>query len=129
MSPGRRSLLKAGAASGALLVARPLAAIATASCRSPSTSTAGPAWWGKHLGVQVLQSRGDVPAVVHAEEVVVPTDREPVLRIRVPVSGDDGGWLLLRVTDPDAPVDPRAPAPFDGFGGAVAYASPWFLAP
>jgi hypothetical protein len=37
--------------------------------------------------------------------------------------------VLLRLTDPDREIDERAPAPYDGFGGAVAYTSPWFLSP
>ena len=41
----------------------------------------------------------------------------------------EGRWAVLRVSDPDMPADPRAPAAYRGFGGAVAYASPFFLTP
>ena len=40
-----------------------------------------------------------------------------------------GSWLVLRVSDPFEPADGRADTQWQGFGNAVAYTSPWFLAP
>jgi len=40
-----------------------------------------------------------------------------------------GDWLFLRITDPARKCDPLGKAPFEDstYGGAAAYASPWFF--
>lgn len=91
----------------------------------------GPRWTGKRLGLQVLRpgGGGNVPVVAWAGDLVVPAADAPLPEVTVPVDRSEGSWVLLRLTDPDAEPDRRAPAPFSGFGGAVAYTSPWYLRP
>lgn len=90
----------------------------------------GPAWWGRRLVVQVLQTGSPLPTVVHQAAVRVPRPQEPVLRLRVPLDVADGPWVVVRVCDPATPVDGRAAgSAYDGVGGAVAYTAPFFLDP
>ena len=89
----------------------------------------GAQWWGKALSVQVLQPGSVLPTVVHAADVVVPRDDEPVIEFSVPLDVADGAWVFLRVTDPAEAADGRADATYSSFGNAVAYASPFFLDP
>jgi hypothetical protein len=89
----------------------------------------GPAWYGKPLVVQVIRPGSDAPTVAAAEPVTVPTPDEPPLQVGVDVDIADGDWLFLRIVDPDRAPDPAATGPFDADGGAVAYASPFFLEP
>jgi hypothetical protein len=88
----------------------------------------GPAWYGKPLLVQVLRPGLDDPEVARVAEVRVPRPDEAVLAIEVDVDLDAGPWVLLRVSDPEAPAHPSARGDFAAFGDAVAYASPFFLA-
>jgi hypothetical protein len=83
----------------------------------------GPGWAGGRPLLQVLGPGESIPEVLACVEAV-PRQADP-LTIEVPVDGR--GWIMVRVSDPEAPADPRAPAPFDGFGRAVAYGSPFFL--
>ena len=39
----------------------------------------------------------------------------------------DGDWVVLRVTDPAGPPDPRAPGEWARLGRGIAYASPFWL--
>ena len=87
----------------------------------------GEAWRDKRLGVQLLRPGGALPDVACALEVRVPGPGEPVVAFDAELGG--GSWAILRVTDPEAPADPRAPERFAAFGGAVAYASPWYFGP
>jgi hypothetical protein len=89
----------------------------------------GPAWTGKRLLVQVLQTGRPLPAIRHVEEVVVPADDEPVIRFAAPIDAAEGGWVVLRVSDPEVAADDRAPGEWAGLGAGIAYASPFFLAP
>ena len=86
----------------------------------------GRAWWGRPLTVQLLQTGRPLPRIVHTEQVVLPRSDQPVIRFRAPVDVEDGRWLVLRVVDPTTEPDPRAPKEF---GGAIAYAAPFFLDP
>ena len=89
----------------------------------------GRSWWGKRLNVQVLRPGTKLPTIAAAFEVRVPRDDEPHLSLTVPmVDAADGAWLVLRVSDPAVPADPRATGEYAQFGRAVAYASPFFLA-
>ena len=85
----------------------------------------GVEWVGKELVVQVLQTGRPLPRVVAQERVVV----GPVLSLTFPVSADDGGWLVVRLTDPEAEADSRATGEYASVGGAVAYTAPFFLDP
>jgi hypothetical protein len=89
----------------------------------------GPAWYGKPLLVQVLRPGLDDPEVARVVEVRVPRPDEPVIAVEVDVDIDDGPWVLLRVSDPEAPAHANARGAFATFGDAVAYASPFFLEP
>ena len=89
----------------------------------------GPDWYGRTLNVQVLRPGATVPTLADAQDVRVPAPGEPLISLEVPIDLDDGDWVLLRVTDPDQPADPRAPSDYAGLGRVVAYASPFFLTP
>lgn len=89
----------------------------------------GPAWYGRTLVVQVLQTGSPLPTVVHQAEVRVPAPDEPVLVIDAPIDVVDGDWVVLRVTDPEVAPDGRATGEYAAVGAAVAYASPWYLDP
>lgn len=89
----------------------------------------GAAWYGRKLVVQVLQTGRPLPRVVAQRTVVVPKPHQPVIRIDVPISADNGRWVVLRVCDPSAKADSRAPSTYSGAGHAIAYAAPFFLAP
>jgi len=89
----------------------------------------GAVWWGRRLQVQVLQTGRPLPTVVHTEEVVVPRDDQPVIAFRAPVDVENGRWMVLRILDAEQERDGRAPEGVDVFGGAVAYAAPFFLDP
>ncbi len=105
----------------------------------------GPSWYGRQVNVQVLQAAraGELlPRVVDSRTVTVPTPDEPLITFDVDVSASDGGWLVLRVSDPASTTTPSDLRPgdrgiaedarakgtaFAGLGPAVAYASPFYL--
>lgn len=90
----------------------------------------GAEWYGRPLSVQVLRpGTGKLPVVAAAHDVVVPTEFQPVISFTADLKADDGSWVLLRVTDPSAKADGRADAAYKPFGGAIAYASPFWLDP
>jgi hypothetical protein len=74
------------------------------------------------FSVQVLRSGRPAPALTAAVEVTLPG---PVLSFEVDL--DAGGWVVLRVSDPGAAPDPRAPALWRGHGRGLAYSSPFWL--
>jgi hypothetical protein len=85
----------------------------------------GPSWAGRVLQVQVLRPGTPVPAVADVVEVRC----DEVTHFSVPMSIDDGHWVVLRLADPATlnatPGPPRHPAN----NHAIAYTSPWFLEP
>jgi len=89
----------------------------------------GPRWWGRRLLVQVLRPGRPMPVVAESVEVRVPRPDQPALAFDVGVDAEDGSWVVLRVTDPAGPADPRARGEFVAAGDAVAYTSPFYLAP
>jgi hypothetical protein len=89
----------------------------------------GSAWWGKRLNIQLLRPGGRLPTIAASLGVALPTPDQPVVEFTRTLDVGEGTWAVLRVSDPDVPADPRAPAAYRGFGGAVAYASPFFLTP
>lgn len=89
----------------------------------------GEAWWGRPLSVQVLRPGNTLPVLAAVVDVVVPRPDEPVASFVVDLDADDGTWVVLRLSDPAVPSDPRAPHPWAALGEAVAYASPFWLEP
>lgn len=87
----------------------------------------GEAWRGRRLHLQLLRSGGRMPDLLAVEDLVVPGPDEPLPSIDVEVDPAKTPWLVLRVTDPSQPADPRATGPWAEAGAAVAYASPWWL--
>ena len=61
--------------------------------------------------------------------MIVPAPEADAVRFAVGVSPDDTSWVVLRVTDPERPADGRATPSYAAAGGAIAYASPFYLTP
>ena len=87
----------------------------------------GPEWVGKSLWVEVVRPGTAAPQLAAAVPIVVPAPDQPVAEFTLDIDRADGDWLFLRIIDPDRPKHPHAAPPFEQQGGAVAYASPWFL--
>jgi hypothetical protein len=85
----------------------------------------GAEWDGKRLDVQVLRPGDGVPVVADVVEAAAGR----VTRFTVPLSSDDGGWVVLRVSDPTQPNGAPGPDghPCNDFG--IAYTSPWWFDP
>ena len=88
---------------------------------------AGRSWVGKKLVAQVLTTGTPMPTVVAQREFRVPSATAPLPQITVNHDIADGEWLLVRICDPARRRDPRAKGDYAAAGGAVAYASPFFL--
>jgi hypothetical protein len=84
-------------------------------------------WTGRQLGVQVLRPGAGMPTLAAAVDVRVPGPDEPVVAFDVDLDPAAGAWVVLRVTDPAGPVDPRATGEWVGLGRAIAYSSPFWL--
>ena len=82
-------------------------------------------WNGRELHLQVLRPGPSVPVVA---SVVAFRVGDPV-SVTVPVSVDDGDWVLLRVSDPTQANATPGPDghPCNDLG--IAYTSPWWLQP
>jgi hypothetical protein len=86
----------------------------------------------RRLNVQVLRPRGArpagrLPALAAAVEVALPSPQEPVVSFEVDLDPADGPWLVLRVSDPSSPADPRATGRWAELGYALAYSNPFWL--
>jgi hypothetical protein len=86
----------------------------------------GPRWEGRKLYVQVIGPGKNDPTLLDVFPVRVPGPDEPIIAFDVKPRGD---WMFLRITDPKRSCDPLGHKPFEDstYGGAVAYASPWFF--
>ncbi|HZT66850.1 MAG TPA: DUF3604 domain-containing protein [Acidimicrobiales bacterium] len=86
----------------------------------------GPQWSGKKLFVQVIGPGRSDPTLLDVVPITVPGPGEPVISF---TAKPNGAWMFLRITDPARPIDPLGVAPFEkaAYGGASAYASPWFF--
>lgn len=91
----------------------------------------GEAWWGKRLNVQVLRPGPGrrLPKLEAAVEVRLPSPDEPLIAFEIGLDPADGDWLVLRISDPSEPADPRAFGGYVELGRAIAYASPFWLEP
>jgi hypothetical protein len=84
----------------------------------------GAGWQGRRLSVQALRPGPKLPTLAAAVEVTLPS---PAAAFDLPVQEAGGPWLVLRVSDPDQPADPRATGPWAELGHGLAYASPFWL--
>ena len=86
----------------------------------------GPRWAGKLLHVQVIGPGKDDPTLLDVLPIHVPRADQPVISFTVKPKGE---WMFLRILDPARKCDPLGKAPFEDatYGGACAYASPWFF--
>ena len=89
----------------------------------------GSEWVGKPLLVQLLRSGAPLPQIVDTVPIEVPAADEPVVTFTRDLARADGGWIVLRITDPDGEPDGRATGEYVGAGRAVAYTSPFYLVP
>jgi hypothetical protein len=87
----------------------------------------GQAWWGRRLSVQVLRPGRLLPTLAMALEVRLPGPQEPVLAFEVDLDPAEGDWVVLRISDPSEPADPRATGDYARLGRAIAYTSPFWL--
>ncbi|MBW3619085.1 MAG: DUF3604 domain-containing protein [Actinobacteria bacterium] len=88
---------------------------------------AGPSdWAGRTLGLQVLGAGSPMPEILDHRSFTVGQGSAP-LTVTVPADVDDTRYLIVRITDPDKPIDGRAAGEYRARGGAIAYASPLYL--
>ena len=62
-----------------------------------------------------------------ATDLDLPGPRDPVCAFELDLDPADGDWVVLRVTDPGEPPDPRAPGEWAPLGRGIAYSSPFWL--
>jgi hypothetical protein len=89
----------------------------------------GEAWWGRRLNLQVLRPGPRLPALAAAIDVSLPSPDEPVTAFEVDLDPSEGDWVVLRVSDPSQPADPRATGQYARLGRGIAYTSPFWLTP
>jgi hypothetical protein len=89
----------------------------------------GEAWWGRRLNLQVLRPGPRLPALAAAIDVCLPRPDQPVIALEVDLDPGDGNWVVLRVSDPSQPADPRATGQYARLGRGIAYTSPFWLTP
>lgn len=83
----------------------------------------GQSWSGRELEIQVLRPDTPVPAVI---DVGICHAGEPAT-LTVPIDYDDGGWVVLRLADPEALNTSPGPDGHPANNAAIAYTSPWYL--
>lgn len=79
------------------------------------------------LLLQVLATGSPLPTIVASMPIEVGPRR--ITRFTLDHDVADGRWLVVRITDPAQPADPRATGAFAAAGRGMAYASPFFLDP
>jgi hypothetical protein len=89
----------------------------------------GEAWWDRPLNLQVLRPGRPLPALAATLEVCPPRPDDPVIAFEVDLDPAEGSWVVLRLSDPSQPADPRAPLEYARLGRAIAYSSPFWLEP
>jgi hypothetical protein len=87
----------------------------------------GEAWQGQRLSLQVLRPGDRLPALAATLEVALGGPGDPVTAFELDLDPADGDWVVVRVTDPAEPPDPRATGELARLGRAIAYASPFWL--
>lgn len=83
----------------------------------------GSSWAGTPLSVEVVRPGATAAALAHVEPIVAGTPKT----FTVNVDRAAGDWLFLRIADASRDEHPLATPPWTSYGGALAYASPWFL--
>jgi len=87
----------------------------------------GEAWRGRRLIIQVLRPGERLPTLAATLEVALPGPEEPVASLELDLDPAGGDWVVVRVTDPAEPPDPRATGEGARQGRAIAYTSPFWL--
>jgi hypothetical protein len=89
----------------------------------------GEAWWGRRLNVQVLRPGPGrrLPTLAAAHDVELAAPDAPVIAFELDLDPAAGDWVVLRVSDPSEPADPRATGEYARLGRGIAYASPFWL--
>jgi hypothetical protein len=87
------------------------------------------AWRGRRLLLQVLRPGDRLPTLAATLEVDLAGPEGPVAALELDLDPADGSWLVVRVTDPAEPADPRATGDWARQGRAIAYTSPFWLEP
>lgn len=82
---------------------------------------------GRQLLVQVLRSGTPLPTII--EQIPVEVGSSKTHSFTLDHDIEDGRWLVVRITEPSRPADPRAIGEYLSAGEAIAYASPFFLVP
>jgi hypothetical protein len=88
----------------------------------------GPDADGTELDLQVLTSDRPLPRIAARRSVTVRPGAGPHT-ITTDLDVADTRWAVVRISDPARPADARASGPLAGLGGAIAYASPFYLDP
>jgi hypothetical protein len=89
----------------------------------------GREWRGKSLSAQVLAPGSLMPRMLTSQSFTVPNTENRLVALSVDVNVDEANWLLLRISDPALPPDPRATGQYASLGSAVVYASPFWIRP
>jgi hypothetical protein len=89
----------------------------------------GEAWRGRRLLLQVLRPGDRLPTLAATLEVDLAGPGGPVAALELDLDPADGNWVVVRVTDPAEPADPRATGDWARQGRAIAYTSPFWLEP
>jgi Protein of unknown function (DUF3604) len=89
----------------------------------------GQAWRGRRLLLQVLRPGDRLPTLAATLEVDLAGPDGPVAALELDLDPADGNWVVVRVTDPAEPADPRATGDWARQGRAIAYTSPFWLEP
>jgi hypothetical protein len=87
----------------------------------------GEAWVGRRLWLQVLRPGERLPTLAAALEVTLGGPDQPLASLELDLDPAAGDWLVVRVTDPAEPPDPRATGEWARQGRAIAYTSPFWL--
>jgi hypothetical protein len=87
----------------------------------------GEEWRGRRLSLQVLRPGDRLPALAAVGEVDLPGPDGSVAALELDLDPADGDWVVVRVTDPAEPPDPRAAGDWARLGRAIAYTSPFWL--
>jgi hypothetical protein len=75
----------------------------------------------------VLRPGERLPVLAAAVELPLGGPEDPLASLELDLDPAGGDWVVLRVTDPAGPPDPRAPGDWARLGRGIAYTSPFWL--